>query len=245
MTDVLLPGDPPIRLKLRRSARARRYALRVPATGGDAVLTVPGRAALEEGLQFAQSRRDWLLRQIHKQPDILYAVPGASIPIDGHPVEIVPGKGRSPTLFEGKLHVPGPAQRIPAKVAGFLKTLARAQLADACDSYAQKLGRDYTRLDLRDTHGRWGSCSSNGRLMFSWRLIMAPKAVRNYVVAHEVAHLAHMNHGPKFWATVEQLYPGHTAQRLWLRQQGATLHRYRFTPPEDEGPNLDHRHNSD
>ncbi|RMD90830.1 MAG: M48 family peptidase, partial [Alphaproteobacteria bacterium] len=105
---------------------------------------------------------------------------------------------------------------------------AREALAAACDRHAARLGRRYGRLSLRDTRSRWGSCSAEGNLNFSWRLVMAPPEVLDYVAAHEVAHLAEMNHSPAFWALVERLFPAHEAPRRWLRENGASLHRYRF-----------------
>ena len=105
---------------------------------------------------------------------------------------------------------------------------ARDALAAAADGYAARLGRTYTGLSLRDPRSRWGSCSSAGRLMFSWRLILAPVDVLEYVAAHEVAHLAHMNHGPGFWAEVDRIHGPHGPPRQWLRTYGASLHRFRF-----------------
>ena len=105
---------------------------------------------------------------------------------------------------------------------------ARDRLAGACDDYAALLGKPYARITLRDTRSRWGSCTSDGRLMFSWRLIMTPPEVLDYVAAHEVAHLAQMNHSPAFWAEVTRIYGDYQAPRQWLRDHGGGLHRYRF-----------------
>jgi predicted metal-dependent hydrolase len=114
------------------------------------------------------------------------------------------------------------------RVQAYLRAQARDRLAQACNHYATLLGRPYRRLTLRDTRSRWGSCSTQGDLMFSWRLIMAPPAVLDYVAAHEVAHLAEMNHSPAFWAVVARLCPDYAAHRHWLRDHGDTLHRVRF-----------------
>ena len=108
------------------------------------------------------------------------------------------------------------------------RRFARDVLATACDAYAARLGRPYAGLTLRDTRSRWGSCSSAGRLMFSWRLILAPPEVLRYVAAHEVAHLAQMNHSPAFWAEVTRIHGPYAAERKWLRTEGNALHRFRF-----------------
>ncbi|GAB1364540.1 hypothetical protein MASR1M32_37760 [Rhodobacter sp.] len=107
--------------------------------------------------------------------------------------------------------------------------LARDRLALASTRYAAQVGRRYGKLVLRDTRSRWGSCSHDGTLMYSWRLIMAPPSVLEYVAAHEVAHLVEMNHSPDYWAVVEGIFPGWKRQRAWLHDQGGGLHRYRFS----------------
>lgn len=230
MTQHLIPGEPPIPVRLRRSSRARRYSLRVPATGGDPILTLPARAPEAEALAFALSRRDWLVRHLAGRAPEVQVGDGTVLPIEGRLCRVTATSGRRIMLEDGVLNVGAQPHRIAPRVQGFLKTLARDRLAAASDQYAQALGRRYTKLDLRDTKGRWGSCSTKGRLMYSWRLVMAPPEVLDYVAAHEVAHLAEMNHGPRFWATVDRLYPGYDAPRRWLRSQGTDLHRFRFTP---------------
>ncbi|MEL7205889.1 MAG: SprT family zinc-dependent metalloprotease, partial [Pseudomonadota bacterium] len=131
-------------------------------------------------------------------------------------------------LMEDRIEVPGSADRVGTRVATWLKLLARDRLIEASDRYAAELGRPYTRLSLRDTRSRWGSCSAQGRLMYSWRLILAPPEALDYVAAHEVAHLQEMNHSPAFWSIVADLCPDYETQRLWLRHEGTSLHRYRF-----------------
>ena len=108
------------------------------------------------------------------------------------------------------------------------KVVARNALAAASDRYAAQAGCTYTRLTIRDTRSRWGSCSSAGALMYAWRLIMAPPAVLDYVAAHEVAHLREMNHAPAFWAIVARLCPDYENHRRWLRENGDQLHRIQF-----------------
>jgi len=114
------------------------------------------------------------------------------------------------------------------RVAAFLKTRARDRLVPMAGKYAAALGRQVAAVSLRDTRSRWGSCTAQGRLMFCWRLAMAPPEVQDYVVAHEAAHLVHMDHSRAYWASVAQVMPGYSAHRAWLRGHGATLHSYRF-----------------
>jgi predicted metal-dependent hydrolase len=114
------------------------------------------------------------------------------------------------------------------RVKAFMKLQARDALAAASDRYAAAVGKSYARLSLRDTRSRWGSCSSQGVLMYSWRLIMAPPQVLDYVAAHEVAHLVEMNHSQAFWDVVEDIFPNHKPCRKWLREHGDKLHRVQF-----------------
>jgi len=154
---------------------------------------------------------------------------GDAVPVEGQTLIVALGTGRSVRPMGDSLLVPGDAAQAGARVQAWLRVLARDRLAAACDRYAAALGRPYTRLTLRDTRSRWGSCAHDGALMFSWRLIMAPPAVLDYVAAHEVAHLAEMNHSPAFWAVVERLHPGWKMRRNWLHTQGQSLHSYRFS----------------
>ncbi|WP_163848534.1 M48 family metallopeptidase [Pseudooceanicola aestuarii] len=228
MGEVTLPGNPPLGINLRHSARARRMTLRVSALDGRITLTLPRGASAAQGLAFAREKEPWLRRHSAGVAEVAPVVAGLLLPVEGQPRLIVPTQGRRLRLLPDRLEVPGPSDRLPARLAAWLKTMARDRLAAAADRHAARLGRPYTRLTLRDTRSRWGSCTMDGRLMFSWRLIMAPPEVLDYVAAHEVAHLAEMNHSPAFWAHVTALYGDWQPQRLWLRQHGTGLHRYRF-----------------
>lgn len=224
-----LPGAPGIAVALRRSARARRYSLRISQLDGKVTLTLPLRASLKEGLAFLHERESWILDHLRARPAAVLVGHGQTVPFEGRTLAVVPGDGRGPRVERGQLLVPGDPERAGRRVQAFLKQAARERLAAASDRHAAALGRGYRRLTLRDTRSRWGSCSAFGDLMYSWRLVMAPAAVLDYVAAHEVAHLEQMNHSPAFWALVSQLCPDHEVPRTWLRREGATLHRYRFS----------------
>lgn len=223
-----LPGAPPVEITLRRSARARRYSLRVSQLDGRVTLTLPQGAPLEEGLAFAREKAGWIRAQLAAQPGPAPVAIGGTVPFEGRELPIVAGRRRCAALVGGRLEVPDDPARVGRRVQAFLTEQARGRLAAASDRHAETLGRPYGKITLRDTRSRWGSCSSRGNLMYSWRLVMAPPEVLDYVAAHEVAHLAEMNHSPAFWALVEQLCPGHRTPRAWLSAHGALLHRVRF-----------------
>ena len=218
-------GDIPVRL--RRSARARRMVLRVPRDGGDPVLTLPPRVSEAEGRAFAESRLVWLRRTRAALPPPQLVAPGSALPVEGRALTVTPHALRVAQVQGDRLLVP---QNRPAGpvAAAFLKHLAHDRLRHACARHATALGRDFRAISLRDTRSRWGSCTADGRLMFSWRLAMAPPEVLDYVAAHEVAHLAHMDHSPRFWAAVERLMPGYRPRRDWLRRHGGDLTLWQF-----------------
>lgn len=223
----ILKGNPAIEVILRRSARAKRLSLRVSRLDGRVTLTLPHRSADREGIAFLQSRESWLRGHLSQISPVQRVTIGGSVPFEGRDMPIRPASTRRSRLEADQILVP-PDAVVGASVKALLKTAARDRLAAASDHYARQLGRSYVRLSLRDTRSRWGSCSSQGTLMYSWRLIMAPPSVLRYVAAHEVAHLAEMNHSPAFWAVVGRLYPEFDDCRGWLRENGDLLHRVQF-----------------
>jgi predicted metal-dependent hydrolase len=228
MGQHVLPGNPPVPLILRRSARARRISLRVSSLDGRVTLTLPSHLSDRAALAFAAEKEDWLRGHLSARSDDVVPLPGVSLPIEGAMRVITSGTGRTVRLFEDRIEVPGSADRVPARLAGYLRARARDQLAAASDHYSAQLGLPYSRLTLRDTRSRWGSCTQDGALMYSWRLILAAPEILQYVAAHEVAHLAEMNHSQDFWDVVQRLYGDYRGPRAWLRRNGADLHRYRF-----------------
>lgn len=224
---MILEGDPEITVNLKRSVRACRMTLRVSRLDGRVTLSMPKRVPEREAFAFARQKEDWIRRQLSLQPHRVDVVPGVDLPIEGRPHRVVEADGAL-RIEADRLILPmrraAPGRRIEA----FLKHNARNRISGQVDHYAAQVGKPVHRITLRDTRSRWGSCSQDGRLMFSWRLILAPPEVLSYVVAHEVAHLVEMNHSKAFWQVVERIYPDWRTQRDWLRQHGPELHRYRF-----------------
>jgi predicted metal-dependent hydrolase len=225
---AILPGSPPVDVTLRRSAQARRFSLRVSRVDGRVTLTLPHRAREAEAMAFLVAQEGWLRRTLQAMPVVSGIGIGAVVPVEGVSLIVAQGTGRSVRIAEDRLLVPGEPGQMGARVAAYLKVRARDRLAGASDHYSGLLGRPYNSLSLRDTRSRWGSCTVDGRLMYSWRLIMAPPPVLDYVAAHEVAHLAEMNHSAAYWTIVSRLYPGWQVQRQWLRSEGQTLQAIRF-----------------
>lgn len=223
-----LAGAPPIEITLRRSARARRFSLRVSRLDGRVTLSLPLRARESEALEFARAQEGWIRQALAALPQVDAVCFGNALPFEGRMLTLAPANGRRLAVSGDSLLVPGEPAQVARRVSAFLKVRARDALAQASDQYAAALGRPYRSLTLRDTRSRWGSCTQDGALMYSWRLVMAPPAVLDYVAAHEVAHLDQMNHSPAFWAVVARLCPEYEAPRRWLKTHGQALHGYRF-----------------
>ncbi|MGB7318712.1 MAG: SprT family zinc-dependent metalloprotease [Planktotalea sp.] len=228
MGQHILHGNPPVPIILRKSARARRISLRISQLDGRVTLTLPKSVSDAEGIAFAREKEDWLRGHLDRRGEDQAVALGAELPVEGTFRAIQSGSGRGVTLNVDTLRVPGKPEQVPTRVQAFLKQMARDKLAHASDHYANRLGKPYTRISIRDTRSRWGSCSSAGALMYSWRLILCPPEVLNYVAAHEVAHLAEMNHSQAFWDTVTRIHGPYSAPRAWLRKNGSSLHTYRF-----------------
>ncbi|MFM2390741.1 MAG: hypothetical protein RLZZ437_2296 [Pseudomonadota bacterium] len=223
-----LPGNPPIEITLRRSARSRRFSLRVSRADGRVTLTLPPRAREGEAMAFVATQEAWLRRALAGLPVVTGVGIGSLLPVEGRLLTVQSGPGRVVRIDGEALLVPGDAAQAGRRVCAFLKALARTRLVAASDRYAALAGRRFAAVTLRDTRTRWGSCTAQGALMFNWRLVMAPPDVLDYVAAHEVAHLIEMNHSPAFWAVVARLRPDWKRQRDWLRSHGGDLQAYRF-----------------
>ena len=224
----VLQGQPPIEVALRRSARARRLSLRVSRMDGRVTLTLPRHAREAQGLAFLDERQDWLRAQLAAIDPPRVPAPGLAVPVEGRHLTLDTGPGRLVRIEGDRLVVPGDPARLAPRLQAWLKALARDRLVAASDRHAAALGRGYEGLVLRDTRSRWGSCSAAGRLMYSWRLVLAPPEVLDYVAAHEVAHLEQMNHSGAFWAVVAALCPDWPQHRRWLAEHGDGLMRWRF-----------------
>jgi len=228
MDTLALPGDPVINIALRRSKRARRISLRVAERDGSVTLTLPTWAPEAEAQAFAAEKEGWIRRALARRRPTEVVRIGDTVPVAGQALPVVAVPKGPARIQDGQILIQDSPSRFAPRLIALLKETARARLVAEADRQSAALGRPYGRITLRDTKSRWGSCSSRGDLMFSWRLIMAPPEVLDYVVAHEVAHLQEMNHSPAFWAVVAQLYPAYEAPRRWLRHEGSALLRLQF-----------------
>ena len=213
---------------VRRSDRAQRLTLRIDARRGSPVLTLPRRMSVAEAERFLAKQAGWLEARIAGLPDAIPFVDGGVFPLRGTPTRIIHRQGRgvvSPAagLAEPGVFVHGREEHIARRLSDWLKEQARQDLTAAVERHATTLGVRPAAIRIRDTGSRWGSCSSRRTLSFSWRLVLAPPCILDYLAAHEVAHLREMNHGPKFWQTVALLDPQFRDAQTWLKREGAGL----------------------
>jgi predicted metal-dependent hydrolase len=219
-----------IEVSLKLNPRARRVIVKVHPNTGEVTVTAPTRTGLTHALDFARTEKDWIVRQLASVPPPVALAPGSAIPFRGHTHRIRQSlAGALPVWRDEKeraIFVRGRAEHSGRRLLDFLKAEARKAFEVRALEFAARLGVKPARIAVRDTASRWGSCSSARSLSFSWRLILAPDWVLDYVVAHEVAHLREMNHGPRFWAHVKSLVGDAAAPQRWLRANGRDLQRY-------------------
>jgi predicted metal-dependent hydrolase len=220
-------------VRIMENPRTTRLTLRlVPAAKAQESLkiTVPPGTPETEIDEFLQRNRNWAAARLSRLPDVTWIADGAIIPLRGQPHRIVHcgnGRGIVSIGMEGDgpvIRVFGDPKFTPRKVADFLKRQARQDLTRAVEHYSGALAVKPKSITLRDTTSRWGSCSSSGALNFSWRIVLAPPEVLNYLAAHEVAHLREMNHSDRFWKLVEDICPDMERHKAWLRSNGSKLH---------------------
>ncbi|RUT84664.1 M48 family peptidase, partial [Mesorhizobium sp. M7A.T.Ca.US.000.02.1.1] len=197
-------------------------------------ITVPPGLRRGEVDRFLERHQDWLEQRLAKVPTRPQVRPGIRIPVRGVPHRIVhePSKRGTVTVSRDErgplLIVHGDRIHLPRRLADFLKREAKKEIEKLVAKHTEALGKRAKAIRFKDTSSRWGSCTSEGNLSFSWRIMMAPSPVINYLVAHEVAHLKEMNHGPKFWKLCEKLCPDTDRCKDWLKRNGGALQAIMF-----------------
>lgn len=237
-----VPADPPhlkvfhegqtFKVALKRRPTAKRITLRVSNATGEVVLSIPERTDVGLAQKFADSHSQWIATRLAKVPERVLFEPGALVPFRGVPHRIVHWssvrgvtQATRGSAGEPIIAVAGEAAHVARRVRDFLEAEAKRDFALAVKKHTAQLGVPAKRITVRDTKSRWGSCSANGALSFSWRLIMAPPFVLDYLAAHEVAHLRELNHSNRFWKLTYQLCPRTDEAEAWLKTYGSALHR--------------------
>ena len=220
--------DLPLPVEIRGIRGAKRMRLRLDEKHGLLKLTVPLRMSRKAALDWAAQQREWVEAQVGSMAPGEPFLPGARIPLEGTEVMLVwdERSRRIPRLEDDRLVCGGPLEGFARRTESFLKHRALETLSRDTAEIAERAGVSVRSVSVGDADTRWGSCSSSGRIRYSWRLILAPPEVRRYVAAHEVAHIRHMDHGPQFKALERDLFGGNSnAARLLLRRLGGRLRR--------------------
>jgi predicted metal-dependent hydrolase len=216
-------------ISIRVSQRASRVGLRIDPVGRNVELVLPRGVSPTTGLRFLAIKREWIAARLQALPQPVPFAEGAIVPVLGVPHRIQRESSASlppVRIIDGEIRVRGDPAHLARRVRDHLVNTARTELAPRARRLAAQIGRQVARVNVRDTKSRWGSCWGRGTLSFRWRLILAPEAVLDYVVAHEVAHLVEMNHGPRFWQLVERLAPDSARPRAWLKRHRDRLLSY-------------------
>lgn len=220
----------PVAVHVRENAR--RMILKIDRRTGEPALTLPGGIGKVRAERFLVDHIGWLKARLAARPPRIAFAVDAILPIRGEPCRIVhrtPFRGEARIIEEDGqrlLVVHGDVAHLPGRVERFLKAEALADLSEAVRRHAASLNVTFGRISIKDTTSRWGSCSARGDLSFSWRLILAPDFVLDYLAAHEIAHRLEMNHSVRYWRNVARIFPEFRKAELWLNRNGASLHLY-------------------
>lgn len=223
-------GGEPLTLRLSVNPRARRLSVRIDARAGEAVVIAPSPRTLPEAVDFARSRALWIAERLAARPETTPLAPGQVILLAGRPVRLeASGNAAAARLIETEtgavIRAGGEGDAFSRRVLNFLKAEARRRLTERTEVHRLALNQAPVRLSITDSRTRWGSCSPHNRtIRYSWRVVMAPETVLDYLAAHEVAHLVHADHSPAYWSVVQRLVGDHRPFRRWLREHGAALH---------------------
>jgi hypothetical protein len=239
MDETLKIAGRSVPVKVRLNPRARRLIVKVHPSTGEVAVVAPSERSVHKALDFARQEGDWIAGRLAKVPEPVYLEPGDTVLFKGSLYVLRLSTERGTVWIDNDatrptIRIAGKREHAPRRVEEWLKREARKQITRRVNALTAELGVKHTRITIRDAASRWGSCSTTGAISLSWRLIMAPNHVLNYVVAHEVAHLREMNHGTRFWRLVDRLV-GETEAleaQTWLRENGTELHRYTAQKPK-------------
>jgi predicted metal-dependent hydrolase len=237
--ETLKIGGKSVAVNVRLNPRARRLIVKVHPSTGEVAVVAPSERSVQKALDFARQEGDWIAGRLDRVPEPVYLEPGDTVLFKGslYIIRLTPERGGvwiDNEATRATLRVTGKREHAPRRVEDWLKRQARAHITRRIRALAEDLGVNISRITVRDATSRWGSCSTTGAVSLSWRLIMAPNFVLNYVAAHEVAHLREMNHGTRFWRIVDRLVGEGEAEaaQTWLRENGTELHRYTAQRPK-------------
>lgn len=230
-----IEGDPPfvrfsgrtVPIEIRRNPRSSRIKLRIERNS-TVVLVLPTRVSEKAGMAFVQKELSWIIEKLTELPGPVPFEDGQYVPIAGilHQICHVPEQRGLVWTEDQNLFVTGRSEHVARRITDWLRKTARQEIAPKAQRFASEIDRPMKGVTVRDQKTRWGSCSTTGQLNFSWRLRLMPEYVMDYIVAHEVAHLCHMNHSEEFWFLVDQLNSDVIVAKKWLKENGSQLHRY-------------------
>lgn len=226
---VMIAGEE-VPVMVRRNAQARRLILRIDSHSAEIKLTLPKYASQRAAKAFLDKQHDWILAERAAIDSGIKIRSGETLAYLGvaHRIEFTGQAPRKVIRENGVIAVGGPSDMAVKRLEAWLRKEATLLLSERAHVHAAALGFSFNKVSIGDMKSRWGSCSSSGTLRFSWRLLMAPFEVLDYVAAHEVAHLGEMNHSDRFWALVAKCVPEHKERRAWLKNQGNALFKVRF-----------------
>jgi len=227
-TPIIFPNGNKVEVAIRRNIKTRQFTLRLSTLDGRITLTAPKFASDYCIQDFIKKKMAWLTKNVALLPAVIPVKFGIKVPVNGFLCAIKPYDGNKTKIIgDNELYIPR-EKNVKIAVKEYLKGVAEKQFKYYTDLFSHDLKACYKKISLKDPRSRWGSCSADGSIMYSWRLAMSPDYVLSYVAAHEVAHLIHLDHSKAFWKQVEDLYGDYRKPRQWLKKNGVALHLYKL-----------------
>ena len=221
-------GSPEVNISIRKSNKAKRLSIRISGTTNEVFLIVPKQVSVLDAKRFALHKQHWIRNQMRSKISFSKVKLGSFLPVEGLEHLIASGENKMVKVEGCKILIPSHFRDVSKHLKAYLLELSRQRFFSLTKYYCELIGENFVKVNIKDPKTRWGSCNSKGNLMYSWRLILAPKSVLEYLVVHEVSHLVEMNHSTKFWQHVEKLMPNFRESQLWLKKNGKKLHSYQF-----------------
>ena len=215
-------------LKVTKSAQAKRLTLRIDGKSRQAVLSIPPRCTQKQAIKFVTEHQEWIIEHLQNLPQVKHFTSGENISFFGQEILIqhAPEKRWGARIEQGVLYVSGESEFTHRRVKDFIKKEAQKTFLLRSQKLASKIDCKVHDVVIKDTKSRWGSCSSLNNINYNWRLALAPKEVIDYIIAHEVSHLAHQDHSKEFWSCVKKLCPTYKIGQSWLKQHGKELYMF-------------------
>lgn len=215
-------------LEVKTSFKAKRISLKIDAKKKLPIITMPKFCSANYAIDFIKRNQEWIENSLNKIPEKIIFSHGDKISIMGQIYEVnhCPDAKSGVWLEGGKVNVSGGEEFLNSRLKNFVIKVAKNELSKLGREKAKNIKCYVNKISIKDTKTRWGSCSTKSNINFSWRVVLAPSIVIDYLISHEVCHLIHHNHSKEFWNDVNKLAIDMESGKQWLKENGNSLFSY-------------------